>query len=217
MRDEGVLSKREEATLALKGRLAFVTPRFGREIVGGAEAVSRDVALGLVARGWVAEVLTTCATNPYTWANDLPPGETVEDGLRVRRFVNVLETSASKAHRVHGRIYAGEVPTLDDQVTWLNALFRTPLLFEALLREGHSFDAVVFAPYLFWTTTVCMPVVAKHAIVMPCLHDEVYARLDVMRHVLSVPASIWFLSGPEHELAHQLGPVSPHHSVIGSG
>ncbi|HYA45896.1 MAG TPA: hypothetical protein VED59_09820, partial [Acidimicrobiales bacterium] len=99
--------------MALKGHLVFVTPRFGREIVGGAEAVSRDVALGLIERGWEAEVLTTCATNPYTWSNELPPGETIEDGVRVRRFENVLETSASKAHSVHGRIYAGQVPTLD--------------------------------------------------------------------------------------------------------
>jgi glycosyltransferase involved in cell wall biosynthesis len=39
----------------------------------------------------------------------------------------------------------------------------------------------------------------------------------VMRHVLSLPASVWFLSGPEHDLAHRLGPVTPQHSVIGSG
>ena len=62
-----------------------------------------------------------------------------------------------------------------------------------------------------------MPIVADRAVVMPCLHDETYAHLDVMRHVLSLPASVWFLSGPEHDLAHSLGPVTPHHSVIGSG
>jgi glycosyltransferase involved in cell wall biosynthesis len=38
-----------------------------------------------------------------------------------------------------------------------------------------------------------------------------------MRHVLSLPAAVWFLSGPEHDLAHRLGPVTPQHSVIGSG
>jgi glycosyltransferase involved in cell wall biosynthesis len=177
----------------------------------------RDIALGLVARDWDVEVLTTCAVNPYTWANELPESTTVQEGIVVRRFQNVLAVSASKEHAVHGRIYAGEVPSMDDQVTWLNALFRTPGLFAALLKERNDFDAVIFAPYLFWTTTVCMPVVADRAVVMPCLHDEVYAYLDVMRHVLSLPASVWFLSGPEHDLAHRLGPVTPHHSVIGSG
>jgi len=200
-----------------KGVLVFVSPRFGREILGGAEFVVREMALGLLGRGWDVEVLTTCAINPYTWANELPPGEKVEDGILVRRFENVLASSGSKEHWVHGRIYGGETPSLDDQVTWLNALFRTPGLFEALYRERARFQAVIFAPYLFWTTTVCMPAVADRAIVMPCLHDEVYAHLEVMRHVLALPASVWFLSEPEHELAHRLGPVSEHHSVIGAG
>lgn len=201
----------------MRGRVAFVSPRYGAEIVGGAEAVVRDIALGLLARGWEVQVLTTCAVNPYTWANELPESTRTEEGIVVRRFANVLATSASKEHAVHGRIYYGETPSLDDQVTWLNALFRTPGLFEAIFREKDSFDAFIFAPYLFWPTTVCMPAVADRAVVMPCLHDEVYAHLAVMRHVLSAPAAAWFLSGPEHDLAHRLGPVTPQHTVIGSG
>jgi len=198
-------------------RVAFVSTRFGADIVGGAEAVVRDTALGLVARDWEVEVLTTCSVNPYTWANELPETTKVEDGIVVRRFQNVLATSASKEHAVHGRIYYGEHPSLDDQVTWLNALFRNPGLFEAVHRGKDDFDAFVFAPYLFWHSTVCMPLVADRAVVMPCLHDEAYAHMEAMRHVLSVPASLWFLSGPEHDLAHRLGPVTPRHMVIGSG
>jgi glycosyltransferase involved in cell wall biosynthesis len=155
--------------------------------------------------------------NPYTWANELPEAARVEEGITVRRFHNELATSASKEHAVHGRIYYGERPSLDDQVTWLQALFLTPGLFEAMLRERDNFDAFVFAPYLFWSTTACMPIVADRAVVMPCLHDEAYAHLEVMRHVLSLPAAVWFLSGPEHELAHRMGPVTPQHSVIGAG
>lgn len=192
-------------------------PRYGQEIVGGAEALVREVALGLTERDWEVDIFTTCATSPYTWANELPEGSSSDGWVRIRRFSNILATSASKEHAVHGRIYYGETPSLDDQVTWLNALFRTPGLFEALLREADNYQAIIFAPYLFWTTTVCMPVVADRAIVMPCLHDEVYARVEVMRHVLSLPASVWFLSGPEHDLAHRLGPVTPRHSVIGAG
>ncbi len=201
----------------MSGRVAFVSPRYGAEIVGGAEAVVRDTALGLRDRGWEVQVLTTCASNPYTWANDLPESAQSEEGILVRRFANVLNVSTSKEHAVHGRIYYGETPSLDDQLTWLNALFRTPGLFEAILRERDDFDAFVFAPYLFWPTTVCMPVVADRAVVMPCLHDEVYAHLAVMRHVLSLPAAVWFLSGPERDLAYSMGPVTPHNTVVGSG
>lgn len=197
--------------------VAFVCPRYGTEIVGGAEALVREIAQGLTGRGWEVEILTTCAVSPYTWANELPEGTDTDGTVRVRRFANILNVSESREHAVHGRIFHGEPTTLDDQLTWLGALFRTPGLFEVLLREADRFDAVVFAPYLFWTTTACMPAVADRAIVMPCLHDEVWARIEGMRHVLSLPASVWFLSGPEHDLAHRLGPVTPHHDVVGAG
>ena len=192
-------------------------PRYGKEIVGGAEALVREIAQGLTERDWEVEVLTTCAVSPYTWANELPEGADADGPVKIRRFTNLLATSASREHAVHGRIYHGESPSLDDQVTWLGALFRTPGLFEALMREATDFDAVIFAPYLFWSTTACMPLVADRAVVMPCLHDEVWARIEGMRHVLAIPASVWFLSGPEHDLAHRLGPVTPHHDVIGAG
>jgi glycosyltransferase involved in cell wall biosynthesis len=41
--------------------------------------------------------------------------------------------------------------------------------------------------------------------------------MDVLRPVLAAPASAWFLSEPEHELAHRLGPVTPRHTVTGAG
>ena len=110
----------------MRRRIAFVTPRFGADIVGGAEAVARDIALGLVERGWEVEVLTTCAVNPYTWANELPEGPRWKAGSWSAVFQNVLATSASKEHWVHGHDLLRPAAPLDDQVTWLNALFRTP-------------------------------------------------------------------------------------------
>lgn len=70
----------------MNGKLAFVTPRFGPGVVGGSEALSREIALGLAGRGWEVEVLTTCAVDHYTWENALVPGASEEDGVTVRRF-----------------------------------------------------------------------------------------------------------------------------------
>jgi glycosyltransferase involved in cell wall biosynthesis len=44
-----------------------------------------------------------------------------------------------------------------------------------------------------------------------------YARLAPIRPVLADPASVWFLSEPEHRLAHRLGRVADHHIVTGAG
>jgi len=200
----------------MTGRVAIVPPRFGADVVGGAEALLREVATGLSSRGWDIEVLTTCARDHYTWANDLAEGVTDEDGVTVRRFPTVSQTSLV-GRRAQDAIQEGRIPPLDEQVTWLSWRFTVPDLFHHLVRVHTSFDAIVFAPYLFWTTTVCMPPVADRAVVVPCLHDETYARLNVIRPVLSSPARVWFLSEPEHQLAHRLGPVTAEHLVTGAG
>jgi glycosyltransferase involved in cell wall biosynthesis len=197
-------------------RIAFVPPRFGAQVVGGSEAVSREACLGLASRGWDAEVLTTCAIDHFTWQNELAPGAAEEDGVVVRRFETV-HTPSRAARKAQVVVQEGGRPGIDGQISWLSHRFQVPALFEYLLEHGAGYDAVVFSPYLFWTTAVCMPLVASRAVVIPCLHDEPYARLDVLRPVLSEPAVVWFLSEPEHQLAHRLGPVSARHTITGAG
>ena len=158
-------------------KLAFVPPRFGPGVLGGSEAVSREAALGFAARGYDVEVLTTCALDHFSWANELPEGTSEEDGLLVRRFPVVRHPSRA-ALQAQLAIQSGRVPDLDHQVSWLGFQFGAPALFEYLLRCGVRYDAVVLSPYLFWTTSVCLPAVAERAVVVPCLHDEEYARLE---------------------------------------
>ena len=198
------------------GRIAFVPPRYGSGVVGGSEALSREIAIGLSARGWDVEVLTTCAVDHYTWSNELPPGATEEDGLLVRRF-EIAHHPWRVTREVQLAIEAKRPSSFDKQLNWLSGRFAVPDLFLHLLVHGNEYDHVVFSPYLFWTTTVCMPLVADRAVVIPCLHDEEYARLDVVRPVLRDPQKVWFLSEPEHQVAHRLGPVAEHHLVTGAG
>src|SRR5437899_3272555 len=72
-----------------KGRIAFVSPRYGDDVVGGAETVLRQAAERLAQRGWEVEILTTCARDHYTWANAYPAGTSRDGDLAVRdtRFV----------------------------------------------------------------------------------------------------------------------------------
>lgn len=195
--------------------IAFVTPRYGASVVGGSEAVSREIAVGLAARGHEVEFLTTCAVDHHTWESALEPGRRLEDGAIVHRFETV-RCPTRVGYRTHLNAFHGLPTTVDEQLDWLSFPFRVPGLFSHLLREGDRYAAIVFSPYLFWTTTVCMPLVASKAVVIPALHDEPWARLEVMRPVLADPARVWFVSEPEHQLAHRLGPVAPH-AVNGEG
>ena len=185
-------------------------------MVGGSESLTREIATGLARRGWDVEILTTCAVDHYTWANELAPGIAEEEGVTVRRF-EVTHHWSPVTTEVQMDIQAGRRASLDKQLTWLSGRFSVPDLFLYLLVNAETYDAIVFSPYLFWTTTVCMPIVSERSVVIPCLHDEEYARLDVIRPVLSDPKALWFLSEPEHEVAHRLGPVAGHHVVTGAG
>ena len=175
-----------------------------------------EAARGLAQRDWDVEVLTTCAVDHFTWSNDFPAGTSQDGELVVRRFPTVTYPSRP-AVRTQLAIQAGRPVSLDEELGWSCARFTVPDLFQHLLRYREDYDAVVFSPYLFWPAMACMPVVAERAVVIPCLHDESYARLRIVRPILSDPASVWFLSEPEHELAHRLGDVTPHHRVTGAG
>ena len=199
-----------------RGRLAFVPPRYGTEVVGGSEAVMREAAHGLAARGWDVEVLTTCARDHYTWRNEYPEGTTTDGGIVVRRFPIVGSKPRRSRARIEGRIQSGAPVSLDEQLAWIDELFRVPGLFHHLVVHSDEYDAVILSPYLFWTTVTGATIVPDRTIVMPCLHDEPYARLDVLKPVLSDVARLWFLSEPEHELAHEIAPL-PEHVVTGAG
>ena len=66
--------------------IAFVPVRYGTEVVGGAETLTRLLVEELDARGWPVEVLTTCALDPYSWTSHFAAGEETLHGITVRRF-----------------------------------------------------------------------------------------------------------------------------------
>ncbi len=192
-----------------QGTIAFVPPRFGPDVVGGSEAVMREAATGLAGRGWDVEVLTTRARDHYTWADAYPPGTTEVDGVTVRRFELVREEGRYPGQVDRGdleRRIAEGVPLDEGQEqAWANGLFRVPELYHHLVADAPRYRAVVFSPYLFWTTVVGALVAPERSIVMPCLHDEGYARLRIVARSVSGVARAWYLSEPERDLARQLG------------
>lgn len=197
-------------------RIAFVPPRYGADVVGGAELLLAEVAHGLAARGWEVEVLTTCARDHFTWENVYPAGVSQDGKVTVRRFPVARDTSGEWRHHVEVQLQQGQTPSLGAQERWLNDSLRVPELYHYLLDHADEYRALIPAPYLFWTTFACAQVAPERTIITTCLHDEPYARLEVFQPMFTGVAGIWFLTEPEAELAATIfsGPPT---AVVGAG
>ena len=201
-----------------RGRVAFVSPRYGRDVVGGSERLMREAAHGLARRGWDVELLTTWARDHYSWHNEYGTGsERIEDGVLLHRFPLERPSSDRVRAELEERIRRGDALPTADELAWLDSRFRAPALFHHLVMSSEQYDAVVLSPYASWTTVTGATVAPDRTVVLPCLHDEPYARLDVLRSMLSETSTLWFLSEPEHALGHRITRLPHRHPVTGAG
>ena len=68
-----------------RAKVAVVVQRFGKEIIGGAEAHARQLALRL-AKHHDIHVLTSTSVDHLKWDDTLPAGKSRDSGLTVQRF-----------------------------------------------------------------------------------------------------------------------------------
>ncbi len=196
-------------------RIAFITPRYGPGVVGGAEQMASEAAFGLARRGHDVTVLTTCARDHYSWANVFPPGVTKEGSVTIHRFETMPGVHGLSWDHLQRRLVSGDTLTEPEEISWVNGRFRVPDLYLHLAETARDYDALVFSPYLSPTTFYCAGIAPERTIVMPCLHDETYAHLQSVKAMLAGAAALWFLTEPEHRLGHRLAPLPAEHPVIG--
>lgn len=183
-------------------RIDYVVPRYGRDVVGGAEAAVRMYAERLVSElGWEVGVLTTCARDSRTWTNEFPPGQTVEAGVRVDRFL-----SESGRHKDFDKLAYSVLnrddPPFEDQVRLID--LQGPVS-SGLLHAAESSDAdvVVFTPYLYHPSVYGVPRLDGRAVVHPAAHDEAVFRLDVVEPVFRSAAGFVYYTDAERHLVER--------------
>lgn len=195
-------------------RLLWVVPRYGADVVGGAETLVRSLATRAVPGDWTSEVASTCAVDHETWANVHPPGTAVENGVPVHRF-EVGKRDPARYERLHPRILDGTA-RYADEIEWLANSVWAPGLDAFLEREGTSYDLIVLAPYLFGTTIWGAFVCPERSALLPCLHDEPYARLETVRRAFTAVRGTIFNTQAEADLAARLYDVRDE-AVVGMG
>lgn len=190
-------------------KIAFVTPWYGEDISGGAEAMLRGLVHHLYAAGVDLEVLTTCVRDFRSdWSvDDHPVGTSTCAGIPVRRF-SVRPRDTAAFDRVNAKLMKNQRITEKEETTFQREMVNSPSLYQYISEKSEEYSLFVFIPYMFGTTYYGVQSCRKKAVLIPCLHDEAYAYMKILKQSFAQTAGMVFLSEPEQLLAQTLYGVS---------
>jgi glycosyltransferase involved in cell wall biosynthesis len=186
-----------------KPKIAFVIHRYGKEIVGGAEFQCRSYAESLTQ--WCdVTVLTSCASSYLTWENDIPPGESFVNGVRVIRF-----PSSCQRHPQHNRwwdIWKTRKRTIQDECRWIYEQGPVlPDLLAFLSRSHELFNVFIFFTYLYYPTVMGLPLVADKAILVPTAPpNEIEILMIYFKRLLNLPRLLIYCTPEEKDWIQQV-------------
>jgi len=198
-------------------RIAFVVQRYGTEILGGAEYHCRLVAERLATRHQV-DVLTTCARDYVTWANEYPEGPDRQRGVTVRRFATARTRDPQAFNRLSERVYH-EKHSAQDEMEWLKQQGPwAPGLVDYLQRHHQSYDVLVFFTYLYAPTVLGIKVAPQKSVLVPTAHDEAPLRLEMYKDVFASAAAIaWNTEAERRFVSSRFALRAVVEDVIGCG
>jgi glycosyltransferase involved in cell wall biosynthesis len=178
-------------------KVGIVVQRYGKEVVGGAETLARDVAERLNASGFDVTVFTTTARDYITWKNEYTPGHFILKGVNIKRF-RVEKERDIKAFNKFSELFFNQEPKERDEKKWIREQGPySPELIEGIRQAQQNFDIFLFFTYLYYPTIEGIKQVKKPVVLFPTAHDEVPIYLNLMKDVFKRPEALFFLTGAE--------------------
>src|SRR6266545_2015486 len=198
--------------------ITIVIPWFGRDTAGGAETQAHQLAQAIHALGVPVEVWATTGRDAFA-----PPepyyseGPDELDGVPVRRFALTLpHADPYVPPAVARRGLHTQLPAFPDhELRLLASLVSSDALLEAIAAEGLS-RRFLFVLYPFPTSFWGALLAGERAHLLPCLHDEPYARYSTVRWLFRHARRALANSPAERDLALRLYDLPPDR-VIAAG
>ena len=207
-------------------KVAIVVQRYGAEVNGGAEYHAKILAEQLTVR-YDIEVLSSCAKDYHSWADEYAEGTVEINGVMVRRFkvnhprnkrkVHLLlkklnkRTLLQQALRGLGALDKFErLFSLEDNFKELGDQWSkeqgpyTPELLTYLQKNEHKYDALIFFTYLYYPTFFGLRIAPHKSILIPTAHDEPAIHLPVFRDFFNLPKAILYNTTSEQKLVQTL-------------
>jgi glycosyltransferase involved in cell wall biosynthesis len=198
-------------------KFAFVTARYGADISSGPDHACRVLAEQVSQRHDV-DVLTTCARNPATWANEYSEGTDRVRGALVRRFAISQGREEHSFREFSDRVMA-KPRTRADELEWLRRSGPWSAgLIDYIRRQHKSYDVLVFFSIGSPLTVNGAPVAPERSVVFPYLQLQPALQFDVCAEVLSSVRGVGLVSGAERRLLRSYVRATPHHEeLVGIG
>ena len=198
-------------------KFAFITPRYGAEIITGVEHAARLIAERLSERHDV-DVLTTTTRNPITWKNEYAEGSDRVRGVLVRRFsVNQLHDQVA-FQQLSRRAFAGG-QSRQDEMEWVRRLGpSSPGLIDFIKRQHRNYDALIFFSLLHATTVQGFPIAPDRSVVFPYLQLHSALRFGIWSELLATARAVGYISDAERKVARAYMRYAPTaEEVVGIG
>src|SRR4026207_207033 len=202
-------------------RIGIVVQRCHESVVGGAEALAWQYA-NLLKDDYEVDVLTTTAVDAAYWANALPEGVEMRDGITIRRFhVDIgytpyrstlfkyliedfnkygLERNPENGHHKH---FPWSISLQEELIRHIGPYSNSLLSF--IKTNTANYRTIIFVTYLYPTSYFgLLQVPPGYALFAPTLHDEQPAYLSAYKHAARRAGSLVLLSDGERNLGEDL-------------
>lgn len=219
----------------LKNKIIFVIQRYGAEVNGGAEVHCRLLAEQLAVL-YDVQILTSCAKDYVTWANEYPAGESYLNGVKIIRFavprtpdytrIAWLNKKLNKRKRKMKWLkLTGLLPVYDMlfqryyEAEWIKEQGPyLPDLVNYIKDNVATADAFIFFTYLYYPTVAGLKQAAQKAIFIPTAHNEQPIYMQLFKKVFSQPRAILYNTLAEKAFVNQLFNINQIYSdVVGIG
>jgi glycosyltransferase involved in cell wall biosynthesis len=191
--------------------ITIVVPWFGRDTAGGAETQARQLAQAIRATGAPVEVWATTGRDGFAPPEPYyPEGADELDGVPVRRFALTaprVDPYVPPAVARRG-LHTGLPAFPDHEPRLLASLVSSDTLLEAVASEGTG-RRFLFVLYPFPTSFWGVLLAGERAHLLPCLHDEPYARYSTYRWMFRHARRALANSPAERDLALRLYDLAP--------
>ncbi len=198
--------------------LTIVIPWYGPDTVGGAESQARALALALRRLGVDISVWTTDGKDSFAPpAPHYSAGDAELDGVTIRRFpIDAPFAGFPIPAPLLGRTYIAPQfwQLLPEHELRLLASLPSSAALLAAIAADRSDRRFIFMIYPFPTTFWGLILAGERGALLPCLHDEPYARYSSYAGMFRAARLVLANSGAERALALRLYDLPPERMVV---